>query len=98
MSDEAFRPPAHFRHEQQELERRGLASWAALAALADADLRRLAAEGRASEQRLRRLRGQARLIQEVGVTPARPPCCCMPARMLGNAGAMLRDTFQPMAG
>lgn len=70
MSDEAFRPPAHFRHEQRELERHGLASWAALAALADADLRRLAAEGQASEQRLRRLRGQARLIEEVGVTPA----------------------------
>ena len=70
MSDEAFRPPAHFRHEQQQLERRGLASWAALAALADADLRTLAAEGQASEQRLRRLRGQARLIEEVGVTPA----------------------------
>ena len=70
MSDEPFRPPAHFRQEQTQLERRGLASWAALAALADADLRRLAADGQASEQRLLRLRGQARLIEEVGLTPA----------------------------
>ena len=68
MSEEPFRPAAHFRQEQRQLERSGLASWPALASLADADLRRLAADGQASEQRLRRLRGQARLIEEVGVT------------------------------
>lgn len=70
MTDEPFRPAAHFRQEQRLLERCGLASWPALASLADADLRRLAADGQASEQRLRRLRGQARLIEEVGLTPA----------------------------
>ena len=70
MSEQPFRPADHFRLEQRQLERRGLASWAALAALADADLRRLAADGQASEQRLRRLRGQARLIEEAGLTPA----------------------------
>ena len=70
MSEEPFRPAAHFRQEQRQLERCGLDSWQALAQLADHDLRRLAADGRASEQRLRRLRGQARLIEEVGLTPA----------------------------
>lgn len=70
MSEQPFRPAGHFRLEQRQLERRGLASWSALAALADADLRRLAADGQASEQRLRRLRGQARLIDAVGLTPA----------------------------
>lgn len=70
MSGEPFRPAGHFRHEQRQLERRGLASWAALAALDDPALRQLAADGQASEQRLRRLRGQARLIEEVGLTPA----------------------------
>lgn len=70
MSDEPFRPAAHFQLELRQLERWGLASWRALAALEDADLRRLATDGKASEQRLRRLRGQARLIEEVGLTPA----------------------------
>ncbi len=70
MSGEPFRPAAHFRPELRQLERHGLASWSALAALSDADLRRLAADGQASEQRLRRLRGQAHLIEQVGLTPA----------------------------
>lgn len=70
MSNEPFTPAAHFRLERRQLERCGLASWRDLAALEDADLRRLAADGQASEQRLRRLRGQARLIEEVGLTPA----------------------------
>ena len=70
MTTEPFQPAAHFRLELRQLERRGLASWAALAALEDGDLRQLAADGQASEQRLRRLRGQARLIEEVGLSPA----------------------------
>lgn len=69
MSAEPFRPAAHFQREQRQLERHGLASWAALAALADDRLRQLAGDGQASEQRLRLLRGQARLIEEVGLTP-----------------------------
>ena len=39
----------------QNLERGGITSWAGLAALEEADLRRLAASGEASEARLRRL-------------------------------------------
>lgn len=70
MSSEPFRPAAHFRLEQRQLDSQGLGSWAALAALGDDDLRRLAAGGQASEQRLRRLRGQARLIERVGLTAA----------------------------
>ena len=68
MSPQPFRPAAHFRQEQRQLERRGLASWAAVAALRDCELRDLAASGEASESRLPRLRGQARLIEEVGLT------------------------------
>lgn len=68
MSEEPFRPAAHFRLEQRQLQRHGLASWTSLAALSDAELRGLAADGQASEQRLRRLRGQARLMEEVGLT------------------------------
>jgi hypothetical protein len=68
MNTEPFQPPAHFRAEQRQLERRGLASWPALAGLSDAELRRLASSGEASEGRLRRLRGQAQLIEEVGIT------------------------------
>jgi hypothetical protein len=68
MSLEPFRPAAHFRSEQRQLERDGLASWEALAALADSDLRRIAAAGQVSEMRLRHLRGQAQLMQDVGLT------------------------------
>ena len=67
---EPFQPADHFRSERQLLQRLGLASWSAVAALEDGQLRRLAASGEASEQRLRRLRGQARLIEEVGLTSA----------------------------
>lgn len=70
MSGEGFRPAAHFAAERRVLEREGLASWPAVAALGDGDLRRLAGDGLASEARLRRLRGQARLVQEVGVSAA----------------------------
>lgn len=70
MSPVPFRPAAHFRAEQRQLETCGLASWEALAGLEEADLRRLAADGQASEARLRRLRGQARLIVEVGLGAA----------------------------
>lgn len=46
-------------------------NWAVLAGLDDAQLRRLAAAGGgASEQRLKLLRGQARLVVEVGLEPA----------------------------
>jgi hypothetical protein len=56
--------------EQQRLRRAGIESWDALAELDDAQLRQLAASGEASEARLIRLRGQARLVSAVGLAPA----------------------------
>ena len=60
--------PPHFQAEQGQLEALGICRWADLAGLADAELRHLARHG-ASEQRLIRLRGQARLIAAVGLEP-----------------------------
>lgn len=61
--------PPHFRREQQQLEASGITTWQALAALDDAELRRLGRRGGASESRLIKLRGQARLVVEVGLAP-----------------------------
>lgn len=60
--------PIHFRAEQQQLEAAGHLHWGALARLSDAELRRLARQG-ASEQRLIKLRGQAHLIEAIGLAP-----------------------------
>ncbi|CAK6698258.1 DUF4332 domain-containing protein [Synechococcus sp. CBW1107] len=60
--------PAHFRAEQSQLSQAGLTDWPSLAAQSDLALRRLARCG-ASEQRLIKLRGQARLISELGLEP-----------------------------
>lgn len=68
MRSEPFRPAAHFRDERRQLQRAGLASWHALAQLSDVELRHLAADGLACERRLRHLRGQARLVVEVGLS------------------------------
>ncbi|MCP9915408.1 DUF4332 domain-containing protein [Cyanobium sp. ATX 6F1] len=62
--------PAHFRAEVLRLQADGLDDWASLAGLSDGQLRALAASGAASEQRLRRLRGQARLVVELELAPA----------------------------
>ena len=62
--------PAHFQREQRQLERAGIASWAQLARVDDGHLRRLGRSGGASEARLIKLRGQARLVVEVGLEPA----------------------------
>jgi hypothetical protein len=62
--------PRHFRPEVRRLEQAGVRRWEELAALRDAQLRSLAAAGTASEARLRRLRGQAQLVVEVGLAPA----------------------------
>jgi hypothetical protein len=62
--------PAHFQREQRQLERAGIASWAQLAHVDDGHLRRLGRSGGASEARLIKLRGQARLVVEVGLEPA----------------------------
>lgn len=61
--------PPHFRSEAERLQREGIGDWEALAALSDGCLRRLAASGSASEQRLVRLRGQARLVVEADLAP-----------------------------
>jgi predicted RecB family nuclease len=55
--------------EQRRLRQAGIESWAALAELDDRRLRELAASGEASEARLIRLRGQARLVTQVGLAP-----------------------------
>jgi hypothetical protein len=58
------------RREQQRLRRAGIESWEALAGLDDAQLRQLAASVEASEAKLIRLRGQARLVSAVELAPA----------------------------
>lgn len=65
-----WRLPAHFQREQRQLEGAGIGSWEQLAQLNDGDLRRLGRSGGASEARLIKLRGQARLVVEVGLEPA----------------------------
>lgn len=62
--------PPHHQREQRQLEAAGIRDWSALAALGDCALLQLAADGRASAQRLRLLRGQARLVHGVGLEPA----------------------------
>ncbi len=64
-----LRLPSHFRAEAVVLEQAGIDSWAALARQSDGQLRRWAGGGRASEQRLIKLRGQAQLVVEVGLQP-----------------------------
>lgn len=64
-----LRLPSHFRAEAAVLAQAGIDSWPALAGQGDAVLRQLASGGRASEQRLIKLRGQARLVVEVGLEP-----------------------------
>ncbi|MFQ6537385.1 MULTISPECIES: DUF4332 domain-containing protein [Aphanothece] len=62
--------PPHFAREQRQLTEAGITDWPALASLDDAALRRLGRRGGASESRLIRLRGQARLVVDVGLEPA----------------------------
>lgn len=64
-----FRLPAHFARELKQLEQANLAGWPQLAQINDADLRRLGRQGGASEARLIKLRGQARLVVELGLQP-----------------------------
>ncbi|MFZ0409225.1 MAG: DUF4332 domain-containing protein [Cyanobium sp.] len=65
-----FRLPPHFSREAARLQAHGIGDWSGLAQLDDASLRQLARAGGASEARLIKLRGQARLVIEVGVSPA----------------------------
>ena len=51
------------------MQRRGIGSWAELAALSDGELRQLASAGGALERQLRKLRGQAQLITDLELEP-----------------------------
>ncbi|MEB3166239.1 MAG: DUF4332 domain-containing protein [Cyanobacteriota bacterium] len=61
--------PDHFDREERALTRQGIGDWPGLAGLDDQALRRLAATGRCSEARLIRLRGQARLLEQLPLAP-----------------------------
>ena len=58
--------PQHFNLEQEQLQAAGVKEWGSLARLQDGALRQLARQG-ASEQRLTRLRGQARLMEALAL-------------------------------
>ena len=62
--------PRHFAREQAVLQQADVVSWDQLARLSDADLRRLSSRGGALERQLRKLRGQAQLVSELGLEPA----------------------------
>ena len=61
--------PRHFAREQAVLQQAEVVSWQQLAALSDADLRQLSSRGGALERQLRKLRGQAQLVSELGIEP-----------------------------
>lgn len=67
---EPFVLPPHFSREGQRLAEAGISSWTDLAGLDDRRLRSLAGVAGASEARLIRLRGQARLVVELQLAPA----------------------------
>jgi hypothetical protein len=62
--------PRHFSREQAVLQEAGIDTWQRLADLGDGDLCRLASRGGALERQLRKLRGQAQLVSELGLAPA----------------------------
>ncbi len=62
--------PRHAARERRVLEDAGIRDWKSLAELNDEQLNRLAHKGGASSMTLLRLRGQARLVVEIGLTPA----------------------------
>lgn len=61
--------PPHFKREQQVLQKRGVSSWQQLANLDDDELRAFSRQGGALERQLRKLRGQAQLVVELGLQP-----------------------------
>ena len=69
MNRSDWQLPSHARREQRALQAIGIKSWHALAELDDHQLLQLAATGQVSAVTLHRLRGQARLMQEVGLEP-----------------------------
>ncbi|MCP9882549.1 DUF4332 domain-containing protein [Cyanobium sp. Alchichica 3B3-8F6] len=85
--------PIHFQREQRQLEQAGIKNWQALAAVADGELRRLGRAGGASEARLIKLRGQARLVVEVGLEPAEA-ALLLYAGIASRAGLAAADPHQ----
>lgn len=67
--EHAFSLPAHFRIEQERLASAGIHSWHQLAALDQTSLQQLGRTAGASEARLLRLQGQARLVVELDLAP-----------------------------
>ncbi len=59
----------HSERERRALERERISDWPALAALDDLALARIATRHSASAVTLTRLRGQARLVSELGLNP-----------------------------
>jgi hypothetical protein len=68
--DHPFSLPAHFSHEQDRLAAAGIDSWIQLADLDPINLRQLGRAPGASEARLIRLQGQARLVVALDLAPA----------------------------
>ena len=85
--------PIHFQREQRQLELAGIDDWPELAELKDQDLRRLGRNGGASEARLIKLRGQARLVVEVGLEPA-DAALLLYAGIASSAGLAASDPHQ----
>ena len=61
--------PSHFSREQAVLIAAGIDSWGAIAGLSDRELDQLSRRGGALERQLRKLRGQAQLVVELGLEP-----------------------------
>lgn len=59
----------HAQRERRALAREGIDEWRALAELDDRDLGRIAVRHGASAVTLKRMRGQARLVVELGLDP-----------------------------
>ncbi len=61
--------PQNFRDEQKELLKAGIKSWFELKSLSEKKLSRLVINGRSTERNLKRLKGIAVLVCELGLTP-----------------------------
>ena len=70
MGGPPFNPAGSYRREVDLLEKAGVSSWEAVAALPSEEIRRIASSSPGSEARLIRLRGQARLVVGIDLSPA----------------------------
>jgi hypothetical protein len=70
MAVHPFRPAPAYRQELEILRRQALDSWEAVADLSLRTIREISGRSPGSEARLIRLRGQARLVVEIGLEPA----------------------------